>query len=329
MAHNITSTDNVVLHAQPAWHGLGVVVKDAPTPREALKIAGLDWSVQRRPLEFYDIEGNLHAVNSHVVNVRSDTHEQLGVVGADWRAVQNDELADLAENLNKDGIVRVESAGSLSAGRKVWFLLKGESVRVLGRDTDSVEPYILLANGHDGSLALTAQATTVRVVCNNTLRVALGTNNEKRIRYLHTKGVTANVDEIRQTLGLFTAARKNFGEQADALATRELSRNERDAFFLDVYTKTLGLEIPTRAEAQADPKGAGRKLDNAVERVAAWKRNFQVELDKRGTGHTAWAAFNSITEELATREDSPASSLFNGPATRRQEVFKAALALVR
>ncbi len=329
MAHLITSTDNVVLHKTGAWHGLGIVVENAPTPDEALQLAGLSWSVQRRPLEFYDAEGELHAVNSHVVNVRSDTHEQLGVVGADWRAVQNIELADLATQLNQDGIVRVESAGSLSGGRKVWFLLKGESLRVLGRDNDIVEPYILLANGHDGSLALTAQATSVRVVCNNTLRFALGAQQEKRIRYLHTKGVTANVDEIRQTLGLFTAGRKAFGEQADALAKTQVAREELDAFFVDVYTKTLGLEIPTRDEARSDPKGAGRRLDNAIERVAQWKTNFANENLVRGAGHTAWAAFNAITSELATREDSPAASLFNGPATRRQDVFKAALALVR
>jgi hypothetical protein len=85
--------------------------------------------------------------------------------------VQNEELADLAEQLNQDGIVKVESCGSLGNGKKVWFLLKGDSIFVT--DRDETQPFVLLANGHDGSLSLTIMATTVRVECENKLNIAL------------------------------------------------------------------------------------------------------------------------------------------------------------
>ena len=80
MGHEITEHDNVVLHQKRAWHGLGIVVEDAPTPREALKIAGLDWKVKQKPLMVRSESGDKIIIDSHVANWRSDTDSLLGVV---------------------------------------------------------------------------------------------------------------------------------------------------------------------------------------------------------------------------------------------------------
>jgi phage/plasmid-like protein (TIGR03299 family) len=296
-------------------------VTEAPTPTDALRLAGLDWEVEQKPIQLVTGE----PITTHQANIRSTDGAQLGIVGKDWTPIQNATLANLAEQLNQDGIVRVESAGSLDNGRRVWFLLKGESVFVK-RESDKIVPYILLANGHDGSLALTAQTTTVRVECNNKLNIALNQSNQRRIKFNHTKNIVLAPGEIRAALGAFEASVNSFQSQAEALAATELNRQSLDAFFLDVYTKVLGLKIPTIEERN---KGEGqRAYNNAVERLSTWKHNFQVEVDQRGTTPSAWAAFNAITEEFREREESEVSALFDGGAKRRQDTFKAALALV-
>ena len=327
MTHGIESNTHAVYTKQAAWHGLGTVVEEAGTPQEFLEIAEMNWNVTQRPLEFANEEGGFTCAPSHVVNLRDDTKAILGVVGKDWRPVQNAALADLASQLNSEGTVKCESAGQLFSGKRVWFMLRGESVYV-GEQKDEVKPYILLANGHDGTLALTVQTTTVRVECNNKLNIALGDNTERRVRYLHTKGVNANIDEIRTTLGLFQEAREAFAARANMLSGRVLTGDDVGDFFKYVYTKVLQLEIPTGLEAAADPNGAGRKLSNAEDRIGQWKRNFENEADARGQGSTAWAAFNAVTEEFRLREGGEAASLFGAPAQRRRDVFKAALALL-
>lgn len=319
MAHLFESG---VFTARKAWHGLGTVVGTAPTPTEALQLAGLDWEVTQQPLTLVD--GT--PVPSHVANIRSTDQRQLGVVGKDWTPVQNSTLATLAEQLNQDGIVKVESAGSLDNGKRVWFLLQGSSLSI-GRETDRVIPYLLLANSHDGSLALHVQTTTVRVECNNKLNIALGQQGQARLKFNHTKNITLAPNEIRRAMGLYQGAVDGFKAQAEALNNTELDRKSLDAFFLDVYTKTLGLKIPTQDELN---KGEGqRAYNNAVERLAAWKHNFEVEVNDRGTKPSAWAAFNAITEDFRTREDYEVSAIFDGGAKRRTDTFKAALALVR
>src|SRR5207253_5939986 len=102
MAHEIQSHDNVVLHKTAAWHGLGVVVQDAPTPKEALKIAGLDWEVQQWPCSATDGESRI-ALHNTVANVRSDTKQSLGIVKTVYQPIQNADLADFCELLAKEG----------------------------------------------------------------------------------------------------------------------------------------------------------------------------------------------------------------------------------
>lgn len=162
MAHEITATDNVVLAKRSAWHGLGTVVEEAPTVAGAIQLAGLDWEVEAWPLSATDGDRKV-AVGTHVLNVRSDTKAPLGVVGEGYVPLQNTELGGFAEQLMGVG-VRIESAGSLRGGKRVWMLCRTEEVVEFGRNGDDrVVPYILLANGHDGALAFTVQPTTVRV----------------------------------------------------------------------------------------------------------------------------------------------------------------------
>ena len=327
MAHEITHSDHLVLNARPAWHGLGTVVDRAPSPQEALRLARLDWEVHLHDLSYQtETSRDLVAHRAAVRHNLDGSTATLGVVGPEYTPVQNSVLAELACQFNMDGIVRVESAGSLNGGQRVWFLLRGETIEV--RPGDETHPYILLANAHDGSAALTASGTTVRVVCSNTLGMALGSS--RKIAFRHTSGISSRVEEIARVSREFVAGRDLRQQQMQALAAKQLTRGEVEDFFLSVYIRTLGLQLPTAAEAAAKGGRVQAARTKAEERIGRWAQIATLEWDVRGSGRTAWAALNAVTEEMGERESrgEKAAELFGGAAERREAVLQAALALV-
>ena len=121
MAHGITETDGLVLHKTRAWHGLGTVVEEAPTPNDALKIAGLDWEVEQTANVRGYSRGTPVESDKWVLNVRNDTNEVLGCVTSNYTPIQNSDVAEFCERLSMDTVVKVESAGSLFGGKRLWF----------------------------------------------------------------------------------------------------------------------------------------------------------------------------------------------------------------
>lgn len=177
---------------QVPWHNLGIIVEEAPTSADAIRLAGLDWRVEQKPLFLEDgtkIEGNF-------ANVRSSDNKPLGIVGNKYKIVQNSDAFEFTDALLGEG-VRYETAGSLKDGKVIWLLAKmPETVEILG---DKVEPYMVFTNTHDGSGAVRVCMTPIRVVCNNTLNMALG--RAKRVwSARHTGSITNRLDDARETL---------------------------------------------------------------------------------------------------------------------------------
>lgn len=349
MPHEIQQHDDLVLHQQRAWHGLGIVVQDAPTPRKALKIAGLDWEVEQWNLfaanvsDAQSMQDSATAypidVESHVLNIRSDTHTQLGIVGADYTPIQNSDLADFCEELAEgNDVVKVESAGSIRNGRKVWFLLKGESFSV--RD-DEVSPYICVSNGHDGTAALRCTPTTIRVVCSNTLHLVIPDRVDSggRIRHLkqagyvcrHTRHVKQRVEEAKAALQIYGKSLESTRQMIDSVAAKEIkSREDVQAFFLECYTTDFG-PIPSEAKTKAEEKKRWKAME-ASNRVFA---RFDHERDLVGANY--WAAFNAysgwlqnenqprIIDDTARREQKTHSLLFGTDAARTHHALEVAL----
>ena len=252
MAHEITEHDNVVLHRQKAWHGLGVVVQDAPTPMEALQIAGLDWDVEQWPLSATN--GDTRLLVDDRLNVRMPGAIKLGIVGHGYKVVQNREMAQFCQDLAEmNDVVKVESAGSIRGGKKIWFLLKGESFTV--RSSDHVEPYICVSNGHDGGTAIRATPTSVRVVCSNTLMLVIPDNERSaspRIKptafqISHVGDPTKRIEEAKMILRLYGRSLDSTREMIDQLAAREVGRESVQRFWLECYTRTVGkiADVPT------------------------------------------------------------------------------------
>ena len=290
MAHEITTTDSLVLTRKPAWHGLGVVVEQAPTPLEALELAGLGWPVEQWPLQAIGPDG-VHPVGTHVLNVRGDNRHALGVVGVGYQPVQNVELAAFVDALGQDGVVKIESAGSLRGGKRVWFLARGESV--FPSDRDEVKPYLLVANGHDGTMSVVCQPTTIRVVCRNTLHASLkeGERSSLTVRFRHEGQIADKLDDARRALGLFQQARAEFENQARTLSAKDMSRDDLQRYWLDVYTATLE-PIPSHPVTTAEQ----RQAKQARERLAQWASNFDRDRARLGGSASAWTALNAVSE---------------------------------
>ena len=159
MADNVESMFSV---REKPWHGLGTVVSEALTSAEALKEAGLDWRVYQQPI--FTNFGKV--IEGYRANVRSTDDKVLGVVSDRYKVVQNDEAFEFTDELLGEG-VRYETAGSLQGGRKIWLLAKLPEMYVMAGDR--VSSYLVFSNTHDGSGAVRAAITPVRVVCNNTL----------------------------------------------------------------------------------------------------------------------------------------------------------------
>lgn len=174
------------------WHGLGTIVAEAPDSREALTAAGLDWKVVQKKLYTSD----RRPVKGYLANVRDSDNQLLGVVSDRYRVVQNEDAFAFTDALLGEG-VRYETAGSLQCGRRVWILAKlPNEYIILG---EQISPYLVFSNTHDGSGAVKVAMTPVRVVCSNTLNLAL--NRAKRCwSAKHTTNIGDRLEEAKETL---------------------------------------------------------------------------------------------------------------------------------
>lgn len=202
------------------WHGLGTMVAEAPTSEDALRLAGLDWTIDSRPI--YDGFGN--EIKNWKANTRSSDNKVLGVVGNKYQIVQNKEAFDFTDSLIGEGI-RYETAGSLRGGRTIWLLGKMPERYIAG---DKFEPYICFTNTHDGTGAVRACMTPVRVVCNNTLNMALR-DAQRNWSTAHRGNIQMRLEEARQTLELADVYLKHLEEEADRLANEKLSEGQMQA----------------------------------------------------------------------------------------------------
>lgn len=174
------------------WHGLGTRVEEAPSSEDALILAGLNWRVSQRPIM---TEDGLE-VPGFKVNLRENDHRILGVVTDRYKVVQNEEAFAFTDGLIGEG-VRYETAGSLQSGKRVWLLARLPDDFVVSGD--AITPYMVFMNSFDGTGAIKVAMTPVRVVCQNTLNLALSTAS-RTWSTKHTGDISGKMDDARNTL---------------------------------------------------------------------------------------------------------------------------------
>ena len=197
------------------WHGLGTRVMEAPSSKEALGLAGLDWKVVQEPVYTQAEE----LIEGYKANVRDTDRKVLGVVTNRYRIIQNEEAFGFTDALLGEG-VRYETAGSLQGGRKVWLLARLPHEYIISGER--ISPYLVFSNAHDGSGAVRVALTPIRVVCNNTLNLALSTA-KRSWSMMHTGNVQEKLEEAKDTLFRAETYMDSLGQEFDELRKKKLT----------------------------------------------------------------------------------------------------------
>ena len=197
------------------WHGLGTRVMEAPSSKEALGLAGLDWKVVQEPVYTQAEE----LIEGYKANVRDTDRKVLGVVTNRYRIIQNEESFGFTDALLGEG-VRYETAGSLQGGRKVWLLARLPHEYIISGER--ISPYLVFSNAHDGSGAVRVALTPIRVVCNNTLNLALSTT-KRSWSMMHTGNVQEKLEEAKDTLFRAETYMDSLGKEFDELRKKKLT----------------------------------------------------------------------------------------------------------
>ncbi len=200
------------------WHGLGTKVMEAPGSKEALTLAGLDWNVLQEPV--YTVEGS--AIEGYKANIRDADRKVLGVVTGRYKVVQNHEAFAFTDGLLKEG-VRYETAGSLQGGKRIWLLAHMPHDYIIAGER--FDPYFLFSSTHDGSGAVKVALTPIRVVCQNTLNLALSTA-KRSWSMMHTGDIKGKMQEAGETLLMAESYMDSLGQEFEALRKKKLTDRE-------------------------------------------------------------------------------------------------------
>ena len=196
------------------WHGLGNVVSEAPDSKTALQVAGLDWNVLQK--DVYTQEG--FYIPGYKLNYRDSDFQQLGIVTDRYKVVQNVDAFRFTDDLLGTG-VKYETAGAVQGGRRTWIFAKLTQQYIMAGD--KITPYLLVMNSHDGTSSIKVCMTPVRVVCNNTLNLALST--AKRMwQTKHTENIMDRMDDAKETLFFAHGYMSELGKAIDKLNQTKL-----------------------------------------------------------------------------------------------------------
>lgn len=197
------------------WHGLGTRVMNAPTSKEALGLAGLDWQVVQEPI-YTETE---ELIEGYKANVRDSDRKVLGVVTDRYKVIQNEEAFAFTDELLGEG-VRYETAGSLQGGKKVWLLAHMPHEYIISGER--ISPYLVFSNTHDGSGAIKVALTPIRVVCNNTLNLALNTA-KRSWSMIHTGDIKGKMEEAKNTLFMAEKYMDELGKEFEKMKMHTLT----------------------------------------------------------------------------------------------------------
>lgn len=257
------------------WHQLGVKVDEALSSQQAIKMAGLDWTVDAQPIQV--VGGQV--IDGMKANVRSSDHKVLGVVSDRYKIVQNADAFAFTDILLGEG-VKYETAGSLSSGKRVWLLAKMETSKVCG---DDVDPYLVFTNSHDGSGAVKVAVTPIRVVCQNTLTLALSTA-KRTWSTKHCGDIQGKMDDARNTLGFAASYMENLKEEADKLTQVVVLAPQFADFLMKMF--------PTNS------KMSERQIANVENQRKAVAEIYNHKDDIQKFHGTAYGVLNAVADYL-------------------------------
>ena len=271
MAANVETMFSV---REKPWHGLGTVVADAPASADALRLAGLDWKVVQEPIytEFNEL------IEGYRANVRDSDRKVLGVVSDRYKVVQNANAFSFTDELLGKG-VRYETAGSLQDGKKVWLLARLPREYIIAGER--ISPYLVFSNTHDGSGSVKVAITPVRVVCNNTLNLALNTA-KRSFSMIHTGNIQDKIQEAKDTLFMAEEYMDCLGIEFEQLRRQKVT----DAKVKEYIEQLLPME------KDATPV----QSKNIIKLREDMKRRYYDAPDLQKVGNNAYRFINAVSD---------------------------------
>jgi phage/plasmid-like protein (TIGR03299 family) len=318
MAHLV---ENMAYVGQTPWHGLGRQLDSGLPVDEWVIQAGMDWRIDESPVRFISGSsgylGEIRAFEDRKVLYRSDTQAPLSVVGQNYKVVQPREILEFYRDLTEKSGFELETAGVLKGGRKLWALAKtGQSAELKGNDV--TRGYVLLATACDGTMATTAQFTSVRVVCNNTLTIAVG-DNQGAIKIPHRSIFDAQ--SVKRELGISVSAWDEFMYQMRTLSERKITSHEAIHYLQTMFTDD---------HKHASTKTIARNVDHTLKLFNGKGMGSTLQ----SANGTVYGLLNSVTqfvdhERRARSQDNRLDSAWFGPGSQlKKKALKESLALV-
>jgi phage/plasmid-like protein (TIGR03299 family) len=253
--------DTGMLVGQPAWHGLGVVVTEAPSLQEAIRLASIGWTVES--IQVQTVEGFM--VPRTWALVRSDTRAPLGLVSDRYNAVQNSDMVMFFQPLVEKGLLKIETLGSLKGGQWVWALAKlgTEIEAVNGAEKDKIAPYVLISNNHGQGKKIQVKGTPTRVVCWNTLSMALADKSKSSWSISHKGDTEGQLKETQIALETMIGQYHSSMEAYRKLKARQMTDKQIRAYFMEV------LQVSQDAQDFQASMGNGSKVLSESESLMA------------------------------------------------------------
>lgn len=271
MAANVESMFYV---RETPWHGLGTRVQEAPSSSEALIKAGLDWNVVQEPI-YTETE---ELIEGYKANMRDSDRKVLGVVTDRYKVIQNQEAFAFTDELLGEG-VRYETAGSLQGGKKVWLLAHMPHEYIISGER--ISPYLLFSNTHDGSGAIKVALTPIRVVCQNTLNLALS-QASRSWSMIYTGNIQNKLQEAKDTLFMAEKYMDNLGKEFETLRMQSMTDKQVMEFI-----ETL---LPIEDNATFQQKRNMKRLQEDM------KMRYFDAPDLQDVGRNAYRFINAVSD---------------------------------
>jgi phage/plasmid-like protein (TIGR03299 family) len=328
MAHNLNFANGKWAFAakgEKAWHGLGQTVQEAMTAEQAIKLGGLDYTVEKRPIfaPTNNPDNPYIEVPGYFSNVRTDTNDPLGIVKSRYTIVQNKDAFGFFDSIIDQGEAIFETAGALGRGEKIFVTAKlPEDMLVHG---EKVEKYIMLTNSHDGSTTIIAGFTSIRVVCNNTLQAALG-NLDNKVSIPHTASVDSKLKQATRVMGIASKYMTEVNQIFDKMTYKKMT----DLALKDYIESAMKNETD---KTKDEEKEASTRLKNLVDEVFTFALTHETQKSEAAY-RTVWGAYNAISGYYNFLKDykSPEQKMrdlnYGTAATKINKAFDLASAMI-
>ena len=317
MAHELAKTNGRVAMAyvgDTPWHGLGQKLSDGATVDTWIEEAGMSYSIMESQLKYG--QGFAHTVPAKKALFRSDNGECLGVVGSAYNVVQPKDVLEFFRDLAADHGFTLETAGALFGGKKYWALAKTPFQFNMGKD--AVKAHLMLATACDGSMSTVAKYVATRIVCNNTLSIAMREGTKGQVKTRHNAEFSGT--SVKAELGILTESWKVMEEEIKGLSKLKLAEGEAQALLLRVMGD---------ASKPIDKQPNPQNIANILELY----NNKAIGSDMKSADHTAWGIVNCVSQWTDWQRGQDSSrrleyAYWGGGDKLKSAIYKEAVALL-